>query len=100
MRSASLAFIASLLFSLGFTANAHSRSADKDDESGEDAPAKAEGADVRVSGKEGEKELDPGEIDRAKQAEIANSPVELPGKTYYFVGLRYRGMLIPKFMMN
>jgi hypothetical protein len=46
------------------------------------------------------KELDPGEIERAKQAELANSPVEQPHKTYYFVGMRYRGALIPKFMMN
>ena len=26
--------------------------------------------------------------------------VELPGKTYRFVGLRYRGIIVPKFMMN
>jgi hypothetical protein len=41
-----------------------------------------------------------GEIERAKQAEMANSPLELPNKTYYFVGMRYRGLLMPKFMMN
>jgi len=29
-----------------------------------------------------------------------DSPVELPGQTYRFVGLRYRGVIIPKFMMN
>jgi hypothetical protein len=67
-------------------------------------PGKTEGADVQVTGNSGEKkavkELDPGEIERAKQAENASSPLELPNKTYYFVGLRYRGMLIPKFMMN
>ncbi|MBX3183077.1 MAG: hypothetical protein KIT72_17180 [Polyangiaceae bacterium] len=29
-----------------------------------------------------------------------DSALELPGKTYYFVGLRYRTIIIPKFMVN
>ena len=33
-------------------------------------------------------------------AEQGNSPLEHPGKTYRFVGLRYRGIIVPKFMMN
>ncbi len=33
-------------------------------------------------------------------AEEGSSPVEHPGKSYYFVGLRYRGVIVPKFMMN
>ncbi len=33
-------------------------------------------------------------------AEAAGSPVEQPGKTYYGVGLRYRAIIVPKFMMN
>ena len=33
-------------------------------------------------------------------AEAGGSPVEEPGKTYYFVGARYRGIIVPKFMMN
>ncbi len=33
-------------------------------------------------------------------AEAGNSPIELPGKSYQFVGLRYRGIIVPKFMMN
>jgi len=33
-------------------------------------------------------------------AEEGDSPVELPGKTYRAVGLRYRAVIIPKFMMN
>jgi hypothetical protein len=28
------------------------------------------------------------------------SPAELPGETYYFVGARYRGIILPKFMIN
>lgn len=33
-------------------------------------------------------------------AEAGSSPVELPGKTYMFVGARYRMIILPKFMMN
>lgn len=33
-------------------------------------------------------------------AEAGGSPVELPGKTYLFVGARYRAIILPKFMMN
>ncbi|HYP74940.1 MAG TPA: hypothetical protein VER12_03255 [Polyangiaceae bacterium] len=33
-------------------------------------------------------------------AEAGGSPGEVPGKTYYGVGLRYRGIIVPKFMMN
>jgi hypothetical protein len=29
-----------------------------------------------------------------------NSPVEEPGKTYHFLGLRYRAIILPKFMIN
>jgi hypothetical protein len=33
-------------------------------------------------------------------AEAGGSPVELPGKTYLFVGARYRAIIVPKFMVN
>lgn len=33
-------------------------------------------------------------------AEAGGSPVELPGKTYLFVGARYRAIIVPKFMIN
>jgi hypothetical protein len=33
-------------------------------------------------------------------AEAGGSPVELPGKTYLFVGARYRAIILPKFMIN
>jgi len=33
-------------------------------------------------------------------AEAGSSPVELPGKTYLFVGARYRALIVPKFMIN
>ncbi|HET7540044.1 MAG TPA: cell envelope integrity protein TolA [Polyangiaceae bacterium] len=34
------------------------------------------------------------------EAEAGSSPVEQPGKTYYGVGLRYRGIIVPTFMMR
>ena len=34
------------------------------------------------------------------EAEAGSSPVEQAGKTYYGVGLRYRAIIVPKFMMN
>ena len=33
-------------------------------------------------------------------AEAGSSALEQPGKTYYGVGLRYRGIIVPTFMMN
>lgn len=33
-------------------------------------------------------------------AEAGSSPVEQPGQTYLGVGLRYRAIIVPKFMMN
>ena len=33
-------------------------------------------------------------------AEAGGSPVEVPGQTYLGVGLRYRAIIVPKFMMN
>ncbi len=117
MRSSTIALVMSCLLPLAYSVNAFAASDDDDssdsdssrksrhqdsDESGtnDEEPGKTEGADIREEGGEAKKELDPGEIERAKAAEVANSPVELKGKPYYFVGLRYRGMLVPKFMMN
>ncbi len=34
------------------------------------------------------------------RAENANSPVEQPGETYYFVGGRFRTLIVPAFMIN
>ncbi|HEX3773880.1 MAG TPA: hypothetical protein VHV51_05405 [Polyangiaceae bacterium] len=48
----------------------------------------------------------PDDPEKQKNAKLAadtdadSSPVELPGKTYRAVGLRYRAVIVPKFMMN
>src|SRR5690606_32334381 len=52
-----------------------------------------EGDPTGPAGKEEDAEL-------IADAEAGNSPIELPGKSYQFVGLRYRGIIVPKFMMN
>jgi hypothetical protein len=36
----------------------------------------------------------------AADAKDDNSPVEVAGKTYYFVGARYRGIIVPQFMQG
>jgi hypothetical protein len=43
---------------------------------------------------------DPAKIDADAEKAKAESPFEKPDQTYYFAGLRYRGMIVPKFMMN
>jgi hypothetical protein len=62
---------------------------------GEAAPAgaapAAEGAAAEGS---------PASNDMVADAEAGSSPVENPGETYRFIGLRYRGIIVPKFMMN
>lgn len=35
-----------------------------------------------------------------EDAEMGGSPVELPGRTYYFVGARYRLIVVPKFIVG
>jgi hypothetical protein len=36
----------------------------------------------------------------AAEADELSSPIERPGKSYMFVGLRYRGIVVPKFMFG
>jgi hypothetical protein len=36
----------------------------------------------------------------AAEADELSSPIERPGKSYMFVGLRYRGIIVPKFMFG
>lgn len=71
--------------------------ADKDKEAapakdGETAPA--DGAAAPAGGET------PAQTDATADAAAGNSAAELPGKTYRFVGARYRGIIVPKFMQN
>lgn len=69
--------------------------ADDDDDKDKDES----GADIKEND-ESKKTLNPDDIEKSIEAEKANSPVEDPKETYYFVGLRYRAHIVPKFMMN
>jgi hypothetical protein len=73
------------------------KSAEDDDNKDQDQDSS--GADIK-EGDENKKTLDPDDIEKAAAAEKANSTVEDPKETYYFVGLRYRAHVVPKFMMN
>ena len=57
------------------------------------------GADIKEDD-ENKKTLNPDDIERAREAEKASSPVEDPKTTYYFVGVRYRAHVVPQFMIN
>lgn len=65
-------------------------------EQAEKAEAEKEQADKDAAAKEKADK----EAAMVAEAEAGSSPVEQPGKTYYGVGLRYRGIIVPKFMMN
>lgn len=63
-------------------------------EAGTEEAATDEGTDSAPAADSG------GEAMTVADAEAGNSPVELPGQSYHFVGLRYRGIIVPKFMIN
>jgi hypothetical protein len=80
----------------------------QDDKEPGSSTESAEGAEGGESGDaakaDDEKKADDKKADDKKAEEEVpvgdDSPVEEPGQTYRFVGLRYRGVIIPKFMMN
>jgi hypothetical protein len=71
-------------------------------------PALAQGTDSKTSGSEGEKKPDStgtstaaaSGVEPPKEEWDVYDVAEAPGKNYMFVGLRYRGNIIPQFMMN
>jgi hypothetical protein len=67
--------------------------------SAEPPPAEAGAADTPADGAAGGTAPDK-DSGLVADAEAGGSPVELPGKTYLFVGARYRAIIVPKFMMN
>lgn len=82
----------------------------EDEPAAEDQPA-TEGGQTEGAATEGaaesesaEGEEKPAEIKSPpptdEQAAGADSPLEKRGETYRFIGLRYRGVIVPKFMMN
>jgi hypothetical protein len=71
---------------------------------GAPAPDGAEAAPADAAATGGEPAADATAPDKdsgmVADAEAGGSPVELPGKTYLFVGARYRAIIVPKFMIN
>src|SRR5262245_41118290 len=71
-------------------------------------PALAQGTDTKTSGSEGDKKADStgtstgaaSGVEPPKEEWDVYDVTETPGKNYMFVGLRYRGNLIPQFMIN
>ncbi|MEZ4220878.1 MAG: hypothetical protein R3B13_08110 [Polyangiaceae bacterium] len=104
------ASVSALLCTLTFTSAGWAQGAEPSGEEGESgaAPAEEKAAETGASAEEGAdtKSAEAKEGEAAARAEaMANdendgSPIEEPGKTYRFLGLRYRGIIIPKFMMN
>lgn len=105
MRVRSLVAPTALLALLAVAPAAHAEKDAKAAKAEEKSEAKA---DDKAEAKEGDKaEAKEGdEKDAAKPAKpeeeklAPNDAKELPGKTYYFVGARWRQTLLPKFMLN
>jgi hypothetical protein len=57
-------------------------------------------ADADTAGDDAAAKAAPKDSTLVADAEAGSSPVELPGQTYYGVGLRYRAVIVPKFMEN
>jgi hypothetical protein len=61
------------------------------------APEPASAADAPVEPKTDSK---PTNVEPPAEAWDDTDVTEKPGKTYYFIGLRYRGTIVPKFILN
>jgi hypothetical protein len=79
---------------------AHAAEADAAEPPGADAAAAPEDADGATAEAEPSATAPDKDSSLVADAEAGSSPVELPGKTYLFVGARYRAIIVPKFMMN
>jgi hypothetical protein len=82
-------------------------SADTSSEAGNADEKASSGDESKSDADESKSDADESKSDadesKAKESEVAdaeagNSPVELPNETYRFIGLRYRGIVVPKFM--
>ncbi|MBK6692073.1 MAG: hypothetical protein IPG50_07705 [Myxococcales bacterium] len=80
--------------------------APKTEEKAPEPVTEAPSADKAEEPKADAEGADKGDKDKAKNVEPPaeewddTDVTEKPGKTYYFVGLRYRGTIVPKFILN
>src|SRR5690242_10220341 len=77
------------------TAHAQDVDSESDDKGSEKSKDDDKGADEKAKPEKSEKEEAP-----ADTGSTANSPIEEQGKTYRFVGARYRAIIVPQFMLN
>jgi hypothetical protein len=73
------------------------RAAAQSDEEESDDPQRDETGDEEESDDPHRDRTGSNVVDRAEEG---NSPVEMPGQTYYLVGARYRLIVVPAFMIN
>ncbi|WP_437734640.1 hypothetical protein [Sorangium sp. So ce1335] len=93
------AALAALLGAMSFAPSARAQSEEGSD-GGQDDPLAAEKqADEKAQGDAapGEKEKEP---EAAPEPADDNAPLEKDGKAYKFIGMRFRNVIVPKFMIN
>lgn len=78
------------------TGDEESESTD-DSETSDEGEGDEEGEESRADNTDS---TDPAKIDADSEKDKVDSPYEKPGQAYYFAGLRYRGIIVPQFMMN
>lgn len=100
MRAPTLALLA--LSILGFSKSSFAQDAPKPADSAGTTAASGDAAKPADAAKtDGKTDANTGKTSDTPAEESPSSDVtEKPGKTYYFIGLRYRGDIVPKFMQN
>ncbi|WP_437288510.1 hypothetical protein [Sorangium sp. So ce406] len=94
------AALAALLGAVCFTSSARAQSEDGVDSNPDDSVA----AEKQAEGEKAQGDETPGEKDKEPEAAPepadANAPLEKDGKAYKFIGVRFRNVIVPKFMIN
>ncbi|WP_437635905.1 hypothetical protein [Sorangium sp. So ce854] len=94
------AALAALLGAVSFAPSARAQSEDGSDSNLDDSLAAEKEADEQKA----QGDETPGEKDAvaevAPEPTNANAPLEKEGKAYKFIGLRFRNVIVPKFMIN
>ncbi|KYF73981.1 hypothetical protein BE11_34255 [Sorangium cellulosum] len=94
------AALAALLGAVCFASSARAQSEDgSDGNQGDSVAAEKQAEDEKAQGDEvrGEKDVEP---EAAPEPVDANAPLEKDGKAYKFIGVRFRNVIVPKFMIN
>ena len=98
MRAPTLALLA--LSILGFSKSSFAQDAPKSDASATTGAASGDAAKSGDASKTDASKTTGASAAPPSDADPSTDVTEKPGKTYYFIGLRYRGDIVPKFMQN